>query len=312
MKLVRFTTTTLFVVLSLAVFTSVLAQRPGGGPPGSGPGRPGGGPAGGQPGGPPPPGADGPPPREQRHPGPMGPQADFLSSEMRFGDRVVKGSPYSAQFSTENTQTLADGTRITRKSNGAVYRSGDGRTRREQALGALGPVPMEGDPRQMVFINDPVAGSHYVLDVQERSARKMPFGDGPPPPAGQPLPTGPPPPAGPPPQEFQRQPDEVTTESLGKQTIEGVEAEGTRSTITIPAGRIGNDRPLKIVSERWFSPELQIVVLSKHNDPFAGENVYRLTSISRNEPPLSLFMVPADYRVMEEHPPEPPQRRPRQ
>jgi hypothetical protein len=304
MRLIRFTTTTiLFVVLTLAAFTSVFAQRPGGGPPGGGPGRPGSGP-GGHPDGPPRGGADGPPPQGQRHPGPMGPQADFLSSEMRFGDRVVKGSPYSAQFSTENTQTLADGTRITRKSKGAVYRNGEGRTRREQALGALGPVPIEGDPRQMVFINDPVAGAHYVLDVQKRSARKMPFHDGPPPPPG------PQPPAGRP-ADFHGEPDQVTTESLGKQTIEGVEAEGTRSTITIPVGRIGNDRPLKIVSERWFSPELKIVILSKHNDPFAGENVYRLTNINREEPPISLFTVPSDYLVREEHPPEQP-RKPRQ
>src|SRR6185436_3749509 len=105
-------------------------------------------------------------PGGHRQPPPMGPQAGFLSSEMRFGDRLVKGSPYSAKFATENTQTLADGTRITRKSEGAVYRSTEGRTRREQALGALGPVPMEGEPRQLVFINDPVGGAHYVIDIQ--------------------------------------------------------------------------------------------------------------------------------------------------
>ena len=93
--------------------------------------------------------------------------------------------------------------------------------------------------------------------------------------------------------------------------IEGIEAEGTRSTITIPAGRVGNDRPLTIVSERWYSPELQIVVLSKHSDPFSGDNVYRLTGISREEPPLSLFAVPADYRVTEERPPDFP-RKPKQ
>lgn len=301
MRLARFTTTTLLVVLSLALFTTVFGQRPGGGPPGGGPDRPGGGPGGGPrgPGGGPPRGdVDGPPPAGRRPPPPLGPEADFLSSEMRFGDRVVKGSPYSAQFSTESTQILADGTRITRKSNGVVYRNGEGRTRREQTLGALGPIPMEGKPKQLIFINDPVAGVHYVLDVEDHSARKLPFHDGPPPPAG-------------PPPGFEGSPDPVTNESLGKQTIEGVEAEGTRSTITIPAGRIGNDRPLKVVSERWFSPELKIVVLSKHNDPFAGENVYRLSSISREEPPLTLFAVPADYRITEERPPE-PQRRPRQ
>jgi hypothetical protein len=225
----------------------------------------------------------------------LGPQADFLSSEMRFGDRVVKGTPYSAQFSTESTQILTDGTRITRKSNGVVYRSTEGRTRREQTIAALGPIPIEGKPRQLIFINDPVGGAHYVLDVQDRSARKLPFRDSPP--------TGLPP-------QFADSPDPVTTESLGKQTIEGVEAEGTRSTITIPAGKVGNDRPIKITSERWYSPELQIVVLSKHSDPFAGENVYRLTGISRAEPAPTLFEVPADFRINEERPPD-FQRRPK-
>jgi hypothetical protein len=217
---------------------------------------------------------------------------------MRFGDRLVKGSPYSAQFSTENIQVLADGTRITRKTEGVVYRNGEGRTRREQTLDALGPVPLEGGPRKLIFINDPVAGAHYVLDVQDHSAHKLPFRDLPPTKNGLPN-------------EFEDSPDPVTNESLGKRMIEGVEAEGTRSTITIPVGRIGNDRPLEVVSERWYSPELQLIVLSKHKDPFSGENVYRLTDINRCEPPLNLFEVPADYRVTEERPPGEP-RKPRQ
>ena len=89
------------------------------------------------------------------------------------------------------------------------------------------------------------------------------------------------------------------TESLGKQTIEGVEAEGTRNTTTIPAGEIGNERPIEIVFERWYSPELQTVVMTRHADPRVGETVYRLTNISRDEPPRSLFEVPADYSVKE-------------
>jgi hypothetical protein len=207
----------------------------------------------------------------------------------------VKGSPYSAQFSTENTQVLADGTRITRKSEGVVYRNTEGRTRREQTLDALGPIPLEGGPRRLIFINDPVGGAHYVLDVQDHSARKLPFRDAPPAKNGLPN-------------EFEDSPEPVNTESLGKRVIEGVEAEGTRSRITIPVGRIGNDRTLEVVSERWYSPELQLVILSKHNDPFSGENVYRLTGISRDEPPLALFEVPADYRVTEERPPGEPHR----
>ena len=88
-------------------------------------------------------------------------------------------------------------------------------------------------------------------------------------------------------------------EDLGKQTIEGVEAQGTRVTITIPAGEIGNERPIEIVSERWYSPELQMDVMTRHSDPRTGETTYRLTNINRSEPSKSLFEVPSDYTVSE-------------
>jgi hypothetical protein len=88
-------------------------------------------------------------------------------------------------------------------------------------------------------------------------------------------------------------------EQLGKQIIEGVEAEGTRTTVTIPAGEIGNERPIEIVSERWYSPELQLVVMTRHSDPRTGETTYKLTNINRAEPAKSLFEVPADYTIKE-------------
>lgn len=93
--------------------------------------------------------------------------------------------------------------------------------------------------------------------------------------------------------------DNELKEQLGKQNIEGVEAEGTRTTITIPAGEIGNERSLEIVSERWYSPELQLDVMTRHSDPRSGETIYRLTNIDRSEPAKSLFEVPADYTIKE-------------
>ncbi len=81
--------------------------------------------------------------------------------------------------------------------------------------------------------------------------------------------------------------------------IEGVEAEGTRTTMTIPAGEIGNERPIEIVSERWYSPELQLVVMTRHSDPRSGETTYKLTNINRTEPAKSLFEVPAGYTIKE-------------
>ena len=91
--------------------------------------------------------------------------------------------------------------------------------------------------------------------------------------------------------------ENARNESLGKQLIEGVEAEGTRKTIEIPAGEIGNERPIDIVFERWYSPELQVVVMTKHSDPRFGETTYRLTNINRTEPVHELFEVPADYTL---------------
>lgn len=102
-------------------------------------------------------------------------------------------------------------------------------------------------------------------------------------------------------------PNEVK-QNLGKQMIEGVEAEGTRTTITIPAGEIGNERPIEIVSERWYSPELQLVVMTRHSDPRQGETTYKLTNINRSEPAKSLFEVPSDYTIKEAQPPAAPLR----
>jgi len=93
--------------------------------------------------------------------------------------------------------------------------------------------------------------------------------------------------------------DNEVKEQLGKQMIEGVEAEGTRTTLTIAAGEIGNERPIEIVTERWYSPELQLVVMTKHSDPRNGETTYKLTNINRSEPAKSLFEVPAGFTVQE-------------
>ena len=86
-------------------------------------------------------------------------------------------------------------------------------------------------------------------------------------------------------------------EDLGTQNIAGVSAQGTRITRTIPAGQMGNSKPISIVSERWYSSDLQMVVMSSHSDPRTGTSTYTLTNIQRTEPAASLFTVPSDYSV---------------
>ncbi len=243
----------------------------------------------------------------------------FVNSEFSF-DRLVKGAPYSAQATTETTQILSDGNRIVNSSTAAVYRDGEGRTRREQTLKAIGAFSASGESFKTISINDPVAGVAYVLEPHSHSARKIQglrieAGAG----AGFKVSSG---------SEgnviFNRTSngevqlrrgtveakvreeklrDEFRNEDLGTQAIEGVNAVGTRTTITIPAGQIGNERAIEIVDERWFSPELKTVVMTRHSDPRSGEVVYRLTNINRTEPDHSLFEVPGDYTLREQQEP---------
>jgi hypothetical protein len=235
----------------------------------------------------------------------------FVSSEMSFDGKVVKDAPYSAEAVTEVTQTLSDGNRIVRKSTASIYRDGEGRTRREQTLSAIGPFAAAGDPPQTIFINDPVAGFNYVLDPRSHTARKLPLPRIENLPAGAranvrfeervvQAPVGAPATAGARVMIYENREEgapKPKTESLGKQTVEGVEADGTRTTITIPAGQIGNERPIQLTTERWYSQELQAVVMTKSSDPFVGDTVYRLTNINRNEPAHALFEVPGDYKI---------------
>lgn len=243
----------------------------------------------------------------------------FIGGQL-LGGPLVTGQPYSAEGVTETTQTLGDGTHISNQTSSMIYRDSEGRERRENTLGKLGPWNASGTPPKIVFISDPVAKVSYTLDENAHTAHKMPAPPSPPPPPGaaafrtfqMPAPMPPPPPgaveagatissanvmwfskdsspSGAPPK----------AEQLGTQMIGGVQAQGTRTTITIPAGQIGNDRDLNIVDERWYSPELQVVVMSKHSDPRMGDSDYTLTNINRAEPDPTLFQVPADYTITE-------------
>jgi hypothetical protein len=90
---------------------------------------------------------------------------------------------------------------------------------------------------------------------------------------------------------------EGVSTSLGSRDFDGVRADGSRTTWTIPAGKIGNEKPIEVFSERWHAPELMLVVHTRYVDPRSGERTYRLSQIKRGEPDAALFKVPADYQV---------------
>jgi hypothetical protein len=219
-----------------------------------------------------------------------------------LGQEKIIGSPYSAEAVTETTQTLNNGSHIAQRSSSMIYRDSAGRERR-------------GYP-QTVIISDPVARARYVLYVYSHAARKEaipngllrgPIGGG----GGMTIEGGITvaggtitPPIGRQDVFFESATavnganlPSPKVEQLGNLNIEGVQTESTRTTTTIPAGQIGNERDLEVVSECWYSRDLKATVLLKHNDPRSGETLYRLTQINRTEPSHSLFEVPADYKI---------------
>ncbi len=228
--------------------------------------------------------------------------------------RVTKGAPYSADTTNESVQSLADGNRIVNRTATKVYRDSEGRTRTER---------VEPDGTWVVSISDPVSRTTYMLYPQTRTAYQgdaivlnWKTGEGTVSVATTPRTivtqsaekggtftytmVSPASPEGAAVGRLayaRTDGKNVTREELGDQVIEGVTASGTRTTTIIPAGEIGNEQPIRIVSEEWLCKDLGILVMTKYSDPRSGDTTYRVTNISRVEPDPSLFQVPADYSV---------------
>jgi hypothetical protein len=250
---------------------------------------------------------------------PLTPPAAGMAVRVPLESKVVKGAPYAAEIIIENTQSLADGNRIVDRTTGKVYRDSEGRVRREDGTGP--------GKTTVVSITDPAAGVSFSLFPGRRVALQTPapmagtmrtFNFAVPAPAPDPTHEtlrfqweG-----SAPPLAFEAtqvahgvmlqgrlgphyEGGQPTTETLPGRLVEGVWAQGTRRTTTIEAGAIGNERPISIVSEEWFSPELQVLVVTEHSDPRVGTSTYRLANIHRIEPERSLFEVPVDYTIRE-------------
>lgn len=255
---------------------------------------------------------------------PVKPEDMRFFTFMADSSSLVKNAPYTATAVTETTQTLSDGNRIVHKTTASLARDGEGRTRHEESGVKIGTL--QGTGPKIVTINDPVAHTEYIFQPDApngagKAIVKSGEGIG----VGVGVYGG----GGVKPKvrtftmskgnsahsvQFDTtnergtksyvtlldngEESDVKHESLGTQSIEGVTAEGARETTTIPAGAIGNEKPIVITSETWTSPDLQTVVLSKRNDPRFGETVYKLTGITRGEPDPSLFQAPSNLKTI--------------
>ena len=243
---------------------------------------------------PPPP----PPPHDMMMMHGPGPMAGMGHDGIGEG-KLVKGVPMSGEMIVTRDTTLADGNSIHTQNQTMIYRDSQGRVRRE--IGFELNTPSTGAAkRAMIVITDPVSGNRYMLNPENKTAHQMPLHPGKPGP-GAPdamhdmhgkMGGGP-------------NAANLKTDQLGTKAINGLQAVGTRMTRTIPAGEIGNLNPIEVVTERWYSSDLQLPLLTSHNDPMMGTMTVKLVNINRGEPDASLFQVPSDYKLVSGKPGEP-------
>jgi hypothetical protein len=210
--------------------------------------------------------------------------------------KPVTGQPFSAVGRSVMTTFLRDGNRIVRATSTRHYRDGRGRTRTEHEFTGVGPFTTEGTV-SVVAIQDPVAKLQIFLHPADKRADVAAV-------SGVPFLSRA---AAPVVQEFRGEVGPgaafacdgeraaAKSVSLGEKKIDGLRVTGSRSQYEIPAGQIGNELPMTVSSEEWFSPELGVVVASTRSDPLLGETVYRLERIVRREPDAALFAIPKDY-----------------
>jgi TonB family protein len=239
-----------------------------------------------------------------------------VGSVVAAGIGVIKNAPFSGEMRCECIRTLADGNHIVHQTNTIVHRDGEGRIRRETSFKIRDANSGDFKEYKAIQVSDPFGGRGFTLDPQNRTARKFntqplmeitspglitfwsvevtgvsnrsgftpdnTCGPGPVVPFGMFAANA-----------------KTKKESLGSRMIEGVAADGTRVTHTMPAGSMGNESPVEVTYERWSSKELYLDVLIKSVDFRSEESTQQMTKISRGEPDPALFEIPSNYTVQE-------------
>lgn len=236
---------------------------------------------------------------------PLFPQMfDVIAAGGLLNDRIVKNQPLTAVFESETVRLQPNGTALTSRVMTRIYRDRDGRIRREQMVMANSTIAPFSNTAKSITIEDPVAGFTYLINPATRSAFRYKLS------ANQPQSNG-----------FNdliprtvdvlRNDDPQTglvkkyrleqprAEALGRQEINGVEAEGRRVRFKIPAGAIGNTAEIEAMHETWIARDLKMLVKSSTKNPLIGEHNYRVIELTRSEQPASLFEIPSDYTIQE-------------
>jgi hypothetical protein len=225
-------------------------------------------------------------------------------SSFEQGTAPVVGMPYSAVGTTQSATLFLDGNRIAHAETTRFFRDSQGRTRVEHMFPPTNATVTSPPRIMMVMINDPVLGERYRLHPQQKTADSHPWRGAC---AIQP-PVAPPSPSARvslPGFAFGAlsSDSESKTVPLGEKTIDGIRVVGTQLEHTVPENTVGNQKPIALTVEQWFSPDLGVVIQATHRSTIGSETTYQLEQIVRAEPDAALFSLPPDYtrRAVAEH-----------
>jgi len=219
------------------------------------------------------------------------PPEAIAAMELGLDFHTIKDRPFRAELIIDTNRRLADGNSIQRRITGSMYRDSLGRVREERAIErppapGTPPADIKVNAGPMVVIRDPVARMHYTLFPGAKAGFRSNI-------PSIPLNV-----------DVRRttlwtpRPDQkVTHIPLGYQMMDGLQCEGRQETVIIPENAVGNPYPIEVITERWYSTELQINLVVKRIDPRTGETTIRLANIHLEESPPTLFEIPSDYSL---------------
>lgn len=201
----------------------------------------------------------------------------------------VPNAPFSATVEIVSKQKLEDGSFNIRTTTNHIARDAAGRIYNERRQ--LVSPAFKGEPILLsAHIYDPATRTSTFLNPFDHLARQSVL------PQPQPMAARVPilgPHAG-----------AVLTsqQDLGEQTVGTTVLHGTKKVWTVPATASGTGKPVDIVDQYWYSPDLAVYLIIEHDDPRTGEQIVAVKDVSRTAPDESLFTVPARYRVVDETP----------
>jgi len=198
----------------------------------------------------------------------------------------IPNAPFTATVSTEWTRQASDGATVIVKNRRMVARDRQGRVFEERCRF----VPADSNATSLVFQMDYVdpprhtrtvcfpAGKvcdtyNFFVPANAAAVAVGPMADG---------------------KHY------LSREDLGKGETEGLETIGTRETITTNPGAVGNDREVALTKEFWYSPKLGVNLVVKRMDPLQGTQVFTVSDIRLAEPEARLFVVPAQFKVVDQ------------